>query len=46
MVNRAGDGNKIIAPDGWSAQVATELEKEAKRLEEEQIKKTKEEAKK
>jgi thiol-disulfide isomerase/thioredoxin len=28
MVNRAGDGNKIIAPDGWSAQVAAELEKE------------------
>jgi thiol-disulfide isomerase/thioredoxin len=30
MVNRAGDGNKIISPDGWSAQVAAELEKEAK----------------
>jgi hypothetical protein len=32
MVNRAGDGNKIIAPDGWSAQVAAELEKEAKAI--------------
>jgi thiol-disulfide isomerase/thioredoxin len=32
MVNRAGEGNKIIAPDGWSAQVAAELEKEAKAI--------------
>ena len=30
MINRAGSGTKIIAPDGWAAQVAAELEKEAK----------------
>ncbi|MFM7340074.1 MAG: Omp28 family outer membrane lipoprotein, partial [Bacteroidota bacterium] len=30
MVNRSGDGNKIVAPDGWAAQVAKELEKTAK----------------
>lgn len=30
MVNRSGTNGKIIAPDGWAAQVASELEKEAK----------------
>lgn len=30
MVNRSGANGKIIAPDGWAAQVASELEKEAK----------------
>lgn len=30
MVNRSGSNGKIIAPDGWAAQVSTELEKEAK----------------
>lgn len=30
MINRSGSNGKIIAPDGWAAQVAAELEKEAK----------------